>query len=50
LYHTYLAEVYVAEQNYDQAVQEFQIALNIEPDNIFIQNKYRELLELMDSQ
>jgi len=46
LYHTYLSEVYLAEEDFENALRELEIALQLEPDNVFIRNRYRDLLEL----
>jgi hypothetical protein len=45
LYHSYLAEIYYAQGDTDSAKRELETALEIEPDNIFIRQRYDQLME-----
>lgn len=49
LYHSYMAEIHLARSDREGALRELEIALAIEPDNIFIQERYNELVESMGS-
>ncbi|MCX6646118.1 MAG: DUF2723 domain-containing protein [bacterium] len=49
LYHSYLAEIYFAEGDTDSAKRELETALEIEPDNIFIRERYEQLIESLGS-
>lgn len=47
LYHLYLAEIYFAEGDSETARRELETAMDIDPDNIFIRERYDELMETM---
>jgi hypothetical protein len=49
LYHLYIAEIYFAEGNIESSKMELEIALEIEPENVFILERYNNLIEFLET-